>query len=336
MAATQRLSDWTTLRLGGPAPAWITAESEADVLAAAGTGERLLVLGGGSNLVVADEGVESTVLQMAVRGVAVRDLVDHVEVEVMAGEPWDPFVEQCVHEGWTGVEALSGIPGLVGSTPIQNVGAYGQEVAPSIALVRALDRHSGEVVELERSECDFAYRASRFKSETDRWIVLAVAFHLSRSRTGTVAYSELAKLLGVPQGAEANIDEIRAGVLFLRSRKGMVLDDADHDTWSAGSFFTNPVVDDATAERVDPECPRYAASNGVKISAAWLIESAGITKGFALPGSHAAVSGKHVLALTNRGGATTAELLALADTVRDRVRDAHGITLTREPVYVDR
>lgn len=328
------LGQVTTLRIGGSVRAWVDAESEAHIEDAARTPGRLVVLGGGSNLVAPDEAIDATVVRIATRGVAVRVSGEAVHLDVMAGEPWDDLVAMCVHEGWTGIEAMSGIPGLVGATPVQNVGAYGQEVSDVVASVRALDRSTGEIVSLDPRQCGFAYRHSRFKAEPDRWIVLSVGLVLRARRECQVAYAELASLLGVEVGANADIAEVRAAVLLLRKRKGMVLDPDDHDTWSAGSFFTNPILSPVEAGRIDLTCPRYPTAVGVKVSAAWLIEQAGITKGFGLPGSRAAVSGKHVLALTNRGGATSAEVMDLAGHVQHEVQQTFGVSLVPEPVIL--
>lgn len=327
------LADHTTLRVGGPADRWLVLDREADLVEAARAEPEALVLGGGSNMVVADAGVRGTVLEVATRGRSVADRGDHVLVTLAAGEPWDPVVEQAVAAGWSGVEALSGIPGLTGATPIQNVGAYGQDVAAVLDRVRVLDRRSGTLADLAPAECGFGYRTSRFKDEPGRWLVVEVAFALPRARDGVVRYPDLAAALGCAVGDRAPLSEIRTAVLHLRRSKGMVLDDADPDTWSAGSFFTNPVV--ASAAALPAECPRYPAPAGVKASAAWLIEQAGLHRGFALPGRpRAALSGKHTLAITNRGGATAADVMALARHVQGLVLGTFGIDLAIEPVLV--
>ncbi|WP_148611320.1 UDP-N-acetylmuramate dehydrogenase [Nocardioides rubriscoriae] len=347
---TELLRDHTTLRLGGPARRWVTATTESELVEAVGradvAGEPVLVLGGGSNLVVADAGFDGTVVEVATRGVT----ADHegsdptcggVLVTVAAGEDWDAFVAHAVERGWVGVEALSGIPGSVGATPVQNVGAYGQEVAQTVARVRAWDRRMRGVRSFAGPDCGFGYRHSRFKADPGRYVVLDVTFQLSvggpaagpAALGAPVAYAELARTLGVEPGQRAPLGEVRSGVLGLRRGKGMVLDPSDHDTWSAGSFFTNPLL---PAAQVPDGAPSWPADDGlVKTSAAWLIEHAGFTKGYAVAdGARAAVSGKHTLALTNRGGASTDELLALARAVRDGVRSAYGITLVNEPVLV--
>jgi UDP-N-acetylmuramate dehydrogenase len=330
------LAGLTTLRLGGPARRLLVAETEDEVVEAvraADTGsEPLLVLGGGSNLVVADAGFDGTVLQVATRGLAVAPLAEHA-LQVEAGVDWDHVVRLTVDEGYAGLEALSGIPGRVGAAPIQNVGAYGQEVARTVGWVRAIDRRTHDVVLLSPEECGFGYRDSVFK-RSDRYVVLAVAFALEHSRLGApVRYAELARRLGVEVGERVPATDVRAAVLELRRGKGMVLDAEDHDTWSAGSFFTNPLLPADQAAALPENAPRWPTDDGrVKTSAAWLIEQAGIGKGH---GSGAArVSTKHTLALTNRGAATTAELLVLAREIRAAVQDRFGVTLVPEPVLV--
>ncbi|WP_277497503.1 MULTISPECIES: UDP-N-acetylmuramate dehydrogenase [unclassified Nocardioides] len=343
------LADHTTLRLGGPARHFVEATTETELVAAVraadAAGEPVLLVAGGSNLVVADAGFDGTVVKVATRGV----VADHdgeggdaascsgVSVAVAAGEPWDPFVARAVTEGWVGLEALSGIPGAVGSTPVQNVGAYGQEVADTIASVRTWDRVEDRQRTFPAADCGFAYRHSRFKAEPDRYLVLEVTFQLRVGRLGgPVRYAELARTLGVEPGERAPLADVRRAVLALRTGKGMVLDDADPDTWSAGSFFTNPILDAAQAAALPAEAPAFPQPDGrVKTSAAWLIDHAGFGKGYAVrPGARASLSTKHALALTNRGGATTAELLELARAVRDGVEQAYGVRLVNEPVTV--
>jgi UDP-N-acetylmuramate dehydrogenase len=331
--AGPRLADYTTLHLGGPARRLLHAETEGDLIgavrAADHAGEPLLILGGGSNLVVADAGFDGVVLQVCIRGVARSGGL----ITVAAGEVWDDTVAALVADGRAGVAALSGIPGLVGATPIQNVGAYGQEVAATIVSVRVFDRRTGDVHDLLAQQCGFTYRNSLFKGD-DRRVVLAVTFRLAAEGTGEpVRYAALAAHLGVEVGATVPAAAVRAAVLDLRRAKGMVLDATDHDTWSAGSFFTNPVLDAADAARLPAESPRWPEPGGrVKVSAAWLIEQAGFARGHG--DGRARLSGKHTLALTNRGGATTDELLALAREIRDGVRHRFGLTLVNEPVLV--
>ena len=330
-----RLADHTTLRLGGPADEWVTVDSEAELAAALDTDLPVLVLGGGSNLVVADEGFRGRVVEIATRGIS-ADVEEGVScggvlVTVAAGESWDDFVALAVERQWAGVEALSGIPGSVGATPIQNVGAYGQEVSQTIASVRVWDRTLRGVRTFANADCGFGYRTSRFKADPGRHVVLSVTFQLRQGDLGEpVAYAELARTLGVDQGRRAPLVDVREAVLGLRRGKGMVLDPADHDTWSAGSFFTNPIV---APDAVPEGAPAWPQPDGtVKTSAAWLIEHAGFAKGHG--NDRVALSGKHPLALTNRGGASTADLLALAREVRDGVEQAFGIRLVNEPVLV--
>jgi UDP-N-acetylmuramate dehydrogenase len=335
------LRDHTTLRLGGPARDWVEATTEREVVDAVrrldAAGEPVLVLAGGSNLVVADEGFDGTVVKVATSGVASDsddpdDLacLGAVTVTVAAGENWDTLVARAVDAGWVGIEALSGIPGSVGATPIQNVGAYGQEVSDTLASLRTWDREEGRLRTFAAADCGFGYRTSRFKEEPGRFVVLDVTFLLRQGTLGApVRYAELAATLGVEQGERAPLADVRAAVLKLRSGKGMVLDPEDHDTWSAGSFFTNPVV---AADAVPEGAPAWPQDGGVKTSAAWLIEHAGFTKGYG--GDRLSLSTKHTLALTNRGGATTADLLALAREIRDGVEARFGIRLVNEPVLV--
>ncbi|CAN5476906.1 UDP-N-acetylmuramate dehydrogenase [soil metagenome] len=340
----EQLADHTTLRLGGPARRFVTATTEAEVIAAVSeadaAGEQLLVLGGGSNLVVADAGFDGTVVKIATTGIAAdvdRDDPDEAPgcggavVTVAAGQGWDDVVATAVERGWVGLEALSGIPGSTGATPIQNVGAYGQEVSQTIARVRVWDRHDGRVLTIAAADCGFGYRHSRFKAEPGRHVVLDVTFQLRQgSLSAPVGYAELARTLGVAAGERAPLTDVRAAVLELRRGKGMVLDAADHDTWSAGSFFTNPVL---PADQMPDGAPAWPQPDGrVKTSAAWLIDHAGFAKGHGA--GRARLSTKHPLALTNRGTATTDDLLSLAREVRDGVLAAYGVTLVNEPVLV--
>ena len=333
------LAELTTLRLGGPARRLVRAETEEDLVAlvreADAASEPLLVLAGGSNVVVADEGFPGTVVLVATRGVDERGDV----LRVAAGEPWDPLVARCVDAGLAGVECLSGIPGSVGATPIQNVGAYGQEVSETVAHVRVLDRRSGAVEELPPEACGFAYRSSAFKRDPTRWVVLAVTFALARDRLSQpIRYAELARALDVGIGERAPLRDVREAVLALRRRKGMVIDAADPDSVSAGSFFTNPILgaeDFARLEaRAGDRLPRWPEAGGrVKTSAAWLIERAGFTKGYGDPAT-IAISSKHTLALTNRGAGTTAQLVTLAREIADGVEREFGVELHPEPVFV--
>lgn len=337
----ERLADHTTLRIGGPARTWLEPGTEADLIdvvrTADETGQPLLVLGGGSNVVVADAGFDGTVVHTGgLRGVRADDVAacSGAFMTVAAGEPWDAFVATTIGAGQVGIEALSGIPGLVGATPIQNVGAYGQEVSQTIARVRVYDRKERRVVTRSAVECHFGYRTSVFKAFPDRFVVLTVSFQF---RLGTlsapVRYAELARTLGIEPGERAPMAEVREAVLALRRSKGMVVDPDDRDTWSAGSFFTNPVVDGALADGLPAEAPRYPQPDGrVKTSAAWLIEHAGFSRGFG--SGLARLSTKHTLAITNRGGATAADVIALAREIRDGVEHAYGVRLVPEPVLV--
>ncbi|HEY7359296.1 MAG TPA: UDP-N-acetylmuramate dehydrogenase [Streptosporangiaceae bacterium] len=369
------LADYTTLRLGGPARRLVEAASEAEIVAAVRAAderaEPLLVLGGGSNLVVADEGFPGTVVHVATGGVHHR-IAGHgaggngaerngapVELTVAAGEDWDAVVAGCAGEGLAGIECLSGIPGQAGATPIQNVGAYGQEVAERIISVRVYDRARRAVIDLASADCGFGYRTSAFKRSlqmapaavTGRFVVLSVRFLLVRDPlSAPVRYPELARVLGLPEGGRAPLATVRSAVLGLRRGKGMVLDPGDPDTRSVGSFFVNPVLDRgrfAAVERAaralagpGTRVPCYPAGDGrVKVPAAWLIEQAGFRKGYPAAGAGgstggARISSKHTLALVNPGEATTAGLLALAREIREGVRAAFGVELASEPVLV--
>lgn len=330
-----RLADLTTLRVGGPAGSLVRATTPADVIdavrSADSTGEPVLLIGGGSNLLVADDGFEGTVVQIATRGIEVRsaNACGGVMVTVAAGEPWDRFVDLAVTSGWAGVEAMAGVPGLTGATPVQNVGAYGQEVASVIARVRTFDRQEGQVRTFVNEQCRFGYRTSRFKGD-DRFVVLDVTFQLRPgSLSEPIRYAELARALDVEVGSRTALADVPEAVVALRRGKGMVLDDSDHDTWSAGSFFTNPVVDEAP-----PGAASWPVAERVKLSAAWLIEHAGFAKGYPGHAAPARLSTKHTLALSNRGSATAADVVALAREVRDGVRGRFGVTLDPEPRLV--
>ena len=326
------LGPLTTLGVGGPARRLATVESEDELVAlvreADAAAEPVLVLAGGSNVVIADAGFDGLVIRIATRGVERRAVDGGVELSVAAGEPWDALVAETVAGGLAGFECLAGIPGSTGATPIQNVGAYGQEVAETIATVRVLDRRSGAVSDLPASACGFRYRTSVFKGSADH-VVLGATFVLERSDTSRpIRYAELARTLGVEREARAPLADVRAAVLALRRGKGMVIDPDDPDTRSAGSFFTNPIVapeafahvEAVAAERAPAgrRPPGYPEADGrVKTSAAWLIEAAGFHRGHAR--GRAAISSKHTLALVNRGGASTEELVALAREVADGV-----------------
>lgn len=378
------LAELTTLRVGGPADRYVEVHDEAELIAtvraADDAGEPLLVLGGGSNLLVADEGFGGVVVRDLRQGVVVdaQDSCGGASFTAPAGQDWDALVARAVAEEWVGVEALSGIPGTVGAAPVQNVGAYGQEVAGVVSTVRVWDRERGRVRTLALGELGFGYRTSVLKRSmhvgeggagpdgdasgpwypSPRWVVLEVGFQTRLgSLSAPVAYPELARRLGVQVGERAPMADVRDAVLALRAGKGMLLDgdpDApDHDRWSAGSFFTNPVVPADEADELPPEAPRYPVRSAtpsrttgpslgevdptlVKTSAAWLIEHAGFGKGYGVHGtsSPATLSTRHTLALTNRGGASAADVLELARAVRDGVLDAFGVELVPEPVLV--
>ena len=349
------LSGLTTMRVGGLAQRLVTVETTDELVDAIrevdDAEEPLLVVGGGSNLVISDGGFAGSVVRIATSGVSV-ELADSgaVMVRVAAGEVWDDVVVRAVAQGWSGVEALSGIPGCAGATPIQNVGAYGQEVAQAIASVRVWDRREQQVRTFANADCQFTYRHSLFKAEP-RYVVLEVVFQLhASSLSGPVAYADLARALGVEAGERVPLADAREAVLAQRRQRGMVLDAADHDTWSCGSFFTNPIMSTGSyaalqdrvqarlVERGVPDgvvnVPRFDAPGGqVKTSAAWLIDRAGFGKGYRMPGP-AALSTKHPLAVTNRGSATAADVVALAREIRDGVHDAFGVSLVNEPVLV--
>ncbi|WP_454086110.1 UDP-N-acetylmuramate dehydrogenase [Georgenia sp. Marseille-Q6866] len=369
-AAPTTLAELTTFRVGGPVARLVEATTEAELLAAVREadeqGTALLVLGGGSNLLASDDGFDGVVVRDARRGIRTESqyACAGVSITVPAGHPWDDVVATAVAEGWRGVEALSGIPGSTGATPVQNVGAYGQEVAETLETVRVYDRLEQRTRTLVVSELGLGYRTSVLKRSltdtragggrtwgpTGRYVVLEVGFQLALGSTSApVRYAELARALGVELGARAPAADVRQAVLELRRGKGMVLDDADPDTWSAGSFFTNPVL---TVEQADtllpPDAPRFPVEDRsrpafgvtpptvqglVKTSAAWLISRSGVERGQGDP-RRAAVSSKHVLALTNRGGASAADVVELARTVRDAVRARFGVELVPEPVLL--
>jgi UDP-N-acetylmuramate dehydrogenase len=342
------LAELTTLRLGGPARRLARVFDRDELVEAVRehdrASEEVLLLAGGSNLVVADEGVPRAI-QIRTQGTQRRRLPDgRVEVTAEAGESWDELVAQAVADGLAGIECLSGIPGSVGATPIQNVGAYGQEVAETISSVLVLERASGEVRELRPAECGFGYRTSRFK-RTQTHVVLAVTFALAQAEGGLgapVRYAELARKLGVELGERAPLGQVREAVLELRRAKGMVVDPGDPDSVSAGSFFTNPLLEpeaaqrlaDAVAKRLgrDVTPPTWPQDDGrVKVSAAWLIEKAGFSRGYGH--GRVGLSRKHTLAIVNRGGATAAELVAFAREIAAGVREAFGVELHPEPVF---
>jgi UDP-N-acetylmuramate dehydrogenase len=328
----ESLAPLTTLRLGGPARRFVEARTDAEVIEAAR--DAALVMAGGSNVVIADEGVPGTVVRIATRGVE----RDGARLTVAAGEDWDPLVARCVADDLQGFECLSGIPGSVGATPIQNVGAYGQEVSETVESVRVYDRATDRVEDMPAAACGFVYRGSVFKYH-DRRVVLSVTFRMREAaESGPLRYAELARALDIPVGGTAPIADVREAVLALRRGKGMVIDPADPDSVSAGSFFTNPILEhdayEALARRAAPlHPPAWPEPDGrVKTSAAWLIEQTGFHRGYG--NGRAGISTKHTLALVNRGGATTADLMALAREIAAGVHERFGVALHPEPVLV--
>ncbi|MEY4039871.1 MAG: hypothetical protein RLZZ52_739 [Actinomycetota bacterium] len=362
------LSSLTTLQVGGPARELITVTSREQLIEAAldtwDSNEPWLILGGGSNMVVADAGFDGTVIHVCSRGIErLQDVSagpNHSTVRVAAGEPWDDLVAWSVDQGLAGIEALSGIPGSSGAAPMQNIGAYGQELSSALVAVEFLDRYTHDISWIPASELALGYRDSVFKQGKEG-VILAIELRLATYGTGQsapIAFPQLASALGVELGAQVALADVRSTVLALRASKGMVLNPADPDTSSAGSFFMNPIVTENFARHLPAESPRYpvarsaqdrvlplgaevpplpstqAGPNLVKLSAAWLIENAGISKGYRIPGSHAAISTKHTLAITNQGGATAAEIVGLATYVQAMVQSHFGIILYPEPQLI--
>ncbi len=389
-----RLSTLTTLRVGGPAHTVLTPSEPAQLIAAVreawASGEDWLLLGGGSNVVVADEGFDGIVIRVVTRGVerifpksdvgrlagdgvmgraGDADVARPVRLRVQAGEPWDALVAHAVEQGWSGIEALSGIPGSVGAAPIQNIGAYGQELSSSLIAIEFLDYLSGELLVIPAAELGLGYRTSAIK-QGRQGLVVSVELQLSETPgesaalSRPVGYAQLASALGVEVGARAPLAEVRARVLALRASKGMLLSESDPDSVSVGSFFTNPIVSENFAKDLPKDMPRWPGEtmlalapepgekdpstqgglqhavgvadygSGVKLSAAWLIEHSGITRGFSLPGSDAAISSKHTLAIVNTGEATAAQVVELARFVQSRVLNEFGVILQPEPALI--
>jgi UDP-N-acetylmuramate dehydrogenase len=339
------LAPFTTLGIGGPARWFVTAQHEDEIAEAAAwaqeRGIELFVLGGGSNLVVSDAGFDGLVLRVALRGIEVHCDAGRRLYKAAAGEDWDQFVQKSVEDNCAGLECMAGIPGTVGGTPVQNVGAYGQEVASTIESVRAFDLRAGAFVEFSAAECGFAYRRSRFNTvDRGRFILTRVDYGLARSGAATLRYADLQKAF--PSGTEVTLDEVAGAVRRIRQSKGMLLVEGDPDCRSAGSFFKNPVVDDAqlrfvaaVSGKVPPCFPagRDPESTGrVKLPAAWLIEQAGFAKGYSR--GAAGLSSRHTLALINRGGARAVEILALAEDMRSAVEERFRIRLEMEPVLL--
>ena len=361
------LAGYTTLRVGGPARELREPATRDELVQAAlevwGSGDDWLLLGGGSNVVIGDDGFDGVVIRVVTRGIDIALDGDgrHARVRAEAGANWDALVAATVDAGLSGLEALSGIPGTVGAAPVQNIGAYGQEVSERLVGIDFLDYRTGEVVRLDASELGLGYRTSELKRGR-AGAVLAVEFDLDAGGwSAPIAYAQLATALGVALGERVPVADVRRAVLALRASKGMVLDPADPDSVSAGSFFTNPIVSESFARALPADAPRYpvapATADGsddadrvlepgdpvpalaareyqVKLSAAWLIEHSGIGRGFALPGSGAAISSKHTLAITNRGHATALEVVQLASYVQTRVLSQYGVVLHPEPIIL--
>ncbi len=330
------LSDLTTLRVGGPAGTLLSPDSPGALVTAVrdawASGEPWLVLGGGSNVVIGDDGFEGTVIRVLTRGIS----QDGSRLTAQAGEPWDAVVAYAVEQGLAGIEALSGIPGSAGAAPIQNIGAYGQEVGDALVAIDFVDAETGERARLSRADLELGYRTSTLKQHR-RGLVVSVELQLQPSDlSAPLTYDQLASTLG----ERAPLADVRSAVLALRASKGMLLDPADPDSASAGSFFTNPIVGDRFARSLPADVARWPVdvdsveNSTVKLSAAWLIEHAGISKGFALPGSRAAISSKHTLALVNTGGATAEQVAELARYVQTRVLTEFGVILQPEPILV--
>jgi UDP-N-acetylmuramate dehydrogenase len=326
------LAPLTTIGIGGPARFFVRATNVDEVREALAWAhereQQVFLLGGGSNLLISDAGFDGLVVQLDLRGVTVESEDDFPMVKVAAGEPWDAFVSTAVNKGWAGIECLSGIPGSTGATPIQNVGAYGQEVSETIARVEVLDRTTDRVTWFTNWDCRFGYRSSLFKNiERERYVVLSVTFRLRQGGLATVKYPELQRFIEERGIALDDLRGVREAVIAIRKRKGMVLDPTDPDTRSDGSFFMNPIVPEPP-----PDAPHFPAENGVKLSAAWLIEHAGFQKGFVH--GNVGISTKHTLAIINRGGGTASEALELVRMIQEQVREKFGVELHPEPNFI--
>ena len=329
-----RLANMTTMHIGGPARTFLHAQSEEELISvvrdADSRNEPVLIIGGGSNLLISDDGFVGTVIRVETSGNSYEiDACSGGMLTVAAGADWDQFVAFSLEKNLVGLESLSGIPGTVGGAPIQNIGAYGHEVSEVIARVRTFDRSEDRIHTYTASECEFGYRTSRFKSDRNRWLILDVTFQLKRGELSLpVQYSELAAALGVDIGGRAPCVEVREKVLELRGRKGMLINH-DNQVWSAGSFFINPIISGERAELLPADAPRWPQPDGqVKTSAAWLMEKAGVNKGDRNAGAQ--ISEKHVLALTNSGDATALDIIELAKSARQKVFQRFGITLEPE------
>jgi len=327
------LSKYTSLRVGGPATKIVQVSTEAQIIAAieeAGD-TPILIMGGGTNVLIADKGFEGTVIRISNNSVQAEvDACSGATLTIGAGEDWDVFVQTTINSGFAGLETLSGIPGTVGAAPIQNIGAYGHEVSEFITRVRTYDRELKEIYTFTNSQCEFTYRNSYFKAHPGRYVVLDVQFQLRIGEfSDPITYLELSKKLGIEPGEKASVVATRTAVLELRASKGMLLSPDDHDSWSAGSFFTNPIISQQAADGLPDAAPKWPLNDGrVKISAAWLIENAGMHKGDEVGGAR--ISTKHVLALTNSGDATAADIAELAKRARNQVKEIFGITLEAE------
>jgi UDP-N-acetylmuramate dehydrogenase len=331
----EALSNFTTLKVGGPAQKIVHAHTEDELVefvkAADKAGEQVLILGGGSNLLISDAGFAGTVIRVESKGNALDyDACSGGMIEVSAGEDWDKFVALTIEKGFADLESLSGIPGTIGGAPIQNIGAYGHEVSETIARVKAYDRTKGEITTFTNEQCQFSYRNSVFKAEAGRYVILNVTFQLRKGEQSLpITYAELAKFLSVNIGDRAPVVEVRKAVLQLRGRKGMLIDAGDVNSNSAGSFFVNPILNKEMADKLPADAPRWPQTDGrVKTSAAWLMEHAGVSKGEKLAGAQ--ISYKHVLALTNSGDATAGDIVELAKRARAKVFEKFGVKLEAE------
>ena len=331
----EALSNFTTLKVGGPAQKIVHAHTEDELVefvkAADKAGEQVLILGGGSNLLISDAGFAGTVIRVESKGNALDyDACSGGMIEVSAGEDWDKFVALTIEKGFADLESLSGIPGTIGGAPIQNIGAYGHEVSETIARVKAYDRTKGEITTFTNEQCRFSYRNSVFKAEAGRYVILNVTFQLRKGEQSLpITYAELAKFLSINIGDRAPVVEVRKAVLQLRGRKGMLIDAGDVNSNSAGSFFVNPILNKEIADKLPADAPRWPQTDGrVKTSAAWLMEHAGVSKGEKLAGAQ--ISIKHVLALTNSGDATAGDIVELAKMARAKVFEKFGVKLEAE------
>jgi len=335
----ENLAQYTSLRVGGPAQKFIHATTEQELIEAVKnsdkSGEPVLIIGGGSNVLIGDQGFNGTVIRVETKGNSYQfDACSGGMITVNSGENWDEFVQWIISKGFADVETLSGIPGTVGGAPIQNIGAYGHEVCEVIARVRTWDRKINAVKTFTNQDCEFGYRTSRFKREKDRYVVLDVTFQLRKGEMSLpIKYQELANYLGVQLGDRVLVEDVRRAVLALRAAKGMVLSESDPDSWSAGSFFVNPILSAELAAKLPSDAPRWQQADGrVKTSAAWLMEKSGVRKGEEHEGAR--VSTKHVLALVNSGNAKATDIAELARSARAQVKKVFGITLEPEVHFV--